>query len=274
VPPEAAPAPALPALDTPYWKALREKRLLVVGVCPGSPPFAMPAAGGGVLGIDVELARLLGRSLGVGIQLVALKAADRLSALEEGRVDVLLAALTMTADRALRANFARPYLKLGQAALVQRALIPDAAKERETDVVQIEHYDDLAKLGGLSIGVQADTLPETLARRRFTRARIVAFPDQERATEALLRGEVGAVVGDSPYVHAWKRVHGVHKIVTLAPSQEEEALAAAIRKGDLEFLRWLDVFFETAEADGTLRALERRYLNDEDWVELSVWKNR
>ena len=53
------------------WDRVREAGVLRVGMDASFPPFEMIAADGTLVGFDVDLARELGRRLGVEVQFVA-----------------------------------------------------------------------------------------------------------------------------------------------------------------------------------------------------------
>ena len=82
------------------------------------PPFESYAEGSNTLtGIDADLAKALAKQLGVEVQFVDLDADERIPALEEGRVDVIMSAMTITEARRQLINFI-PYFKGGTGILV------------------------------------------------------------------------------------------------------------------------------------------------------------
>ena len=81
-------------------------------------PFESFADGTSTLtGIDVDLARALGEELGVEVRFVDVDADGRIPALEEGRVDVIISAMTITEARRQLIDFI-PYFKGGTGILV------------------------------------------------------------------------------------------------------------------------------------------------------------
>ncbi|MFF3855758.1 substrate-binding periplasmic protein [Micromonospora sp. NPDC002575] len=95
-------------------------RDLRVGVLADQPLLSEVEPDGRRTGFDVELAAALARSLGVAPVFVPLAPPERLSALTEGRVDVVFAALLMTTERRRLIDFAGPYLQGGLVALARR----------------------------------------------------------------------------------------------------------------------------------------------------------
>ena len=80
-----------------------------VGMSGNQPPFNVMNRSGELMGMDVDLARGLARSLGVQERLVTMPFKDLLPALERGEVDVVFSGLTMTPQRNLKVAFAGPY---------------------------------------------------------------------------------------------------------------------------------------------------------------------
>ncbi|HEX2255034.1 MAG TPA: transporter substrate-binding domain-containing protein [Thermoanaerobaculia bacterium] len=138
----APPAPAQPVGPAPGTAAgerpdPRPARRLVVGV-KEAPPFALrdPATGRWE-GLSVALWREVAADLGLAYELRETDLAGLLEGLEEGRFDVGVAALTVTADRELRMDFSHPFYSSGLGiavataggdgawALARRVLSPD-----------------------------------------------------------------------------------------------------------------------------------------------------
>ncbi|MDP2675941.1 MAG: ABC transporter substrate-binding protein [Dehalococcoidia bacterium] len=82
------------------------------------PPFESFAGEPSTLtGIDVDLAQALGEELGVEVEFVDVDVDGRIPALEEGRVDVIMSAMTVTEERRQLIDFI-PYFKGGTGILV------------------------------------------------------------------------------------------------------------------------------------------------------------
>ncbi|HEX7481766.1 MAG TPA: transporter substrate-binding domain-containing protein [Polyangiales bacterium] len=69
-------------------------------------------------GADLQLAQALGKALGVPVEVVELDFDSLLPALDDGRVDVVVSAMTITPERSARADFV-PYLMTGTGLLVK-----------------------------------------------------------------------------------------------------------------------------------------------------------
>lgn len=98
---------AVPALARDLAE-IRQTRLLRVGVNPNFPPMSSYGRGGQLQGFDVEVAREIGRRLGVRVELVPTEAASRVPFLVSGRIDLSLGALTITPERRALIDFSVP----------------------------------------------------------------------------------------------------------------------------------------------------------------------
>lgn len=112
-------APLCPA-DT--LDAIRQRGTLIVGVKSDVPSWGMlDRASGEIVGLEPDLARDLARRLGVGLELVPVLSAERETALETHRVDLVIATLNETPERRARLTLVSPpYYESGASLLARR----------------------------------------------------------------------------------------------------------------------------------------------------------
>lgn len=236
---------------------IRSQGEIVVSLNRGTPPFCQDA-GGQPAGIDVDLARLMADYLGVAVRFIFPEDyADQIPRLLAGESDVVIAAMTITPERGLLVSFTEPYFEVSQAALVRRNRAPQDARS----------YFDLVDLPGLRVGVKQGTTIERFARELFPGERIRTFATHEAAAAALLAGEVEATVHDSPFVRFWERAHRQHagQVQALLAPTTTEHYGFAVRKGDPDFLQWLNLFIAQVRKDGTLERLTQRHMVETVW---------
>lgn len=104
---------------------------LRVGVTPDYPPLVFEE-GEYVAGAEVDLARALGKELNRPVEFVTLKREDQLTALNDGRADIIMSGVSVTRARQLRALFSNPYLQNQIRAIFRRA-----------DAYQFQTYNDV-----------------------------------------------------------------------------------------------------------------------------------
>jgi len=85
---------------------------LRVGITP-VPPFVMTSEDGNWEGISIDLWRNIAEELGLEYEFAEMSFDELLQGVESGTVDVAVGALTMTADREARFDFAHPFYQTG-----------------------------------------------------------------------------------------------------------------------------------------------------------------
>ena len=88
---------------------IEAKKKIVIGVLTGIPPYDTVDASGNTDGFLADLARAVAKQLGVDVELVPVNNASRAAALESGRVDMLVAQMTATPERAKMFLMTNPY---------------------------------------------------------------------------------------------------------------------------------------------------------------------
>ena len=238
---------------------IQAKGEITVSLNRGYPPFAMESDGK-LFGLDVDLAILLADYLDVKVKFIRPKTFDlQIPKLLAGESDIIIAAMTRTVERGLKVSFSDPYFEVSQAALVRRELLPSGA----------DSYFDLPEIEGLRLGVKADTTHEKFARQLFPAKAIKPYPTAASAAEALINGDVDAMVADSPFVQVWRNTHLEHyqKIAALLTPVTREYYAFAVRQGDPAFLNWLNLFIDQIKIDGTLDLLTYEYFEQMSWAQ-------
>jgi len=132
------------------------------------------------VGYDVDFAKALAKSLGVKLELVATNPANRIPLLQSGKVDLIVADITITPERAQVIDFSTPYFVTGQQFLVAA----DGA-------------DKLDSYSKSRIGAVKGTTGEQALHQRFPQARVLAYDDIPLALTALRNGNVQAITQDS-----------------------------------------------------------------------------
>ena len=245
---------------------IQAKGELVVSLNKGYPPFAMEIDGR-LAGLDVDLARLLAEYLKVKVRFIQPEHYDQqIPLLLSGETDIIMAAMTRTVARGVQVNFTTPYFEVSQAALVRRRLTRPTANS----------YFDLLEIDGLRLGVKAGTTHEAFARELFPADAIRLYPTAEAAADAIVKGEVDAMVADSPFVRIWHNTHVEHysQVAAWLEPVTREFYAFAIRKGDPDFLNWLNLFMEQIRTDGTLDLLNYEYFEQMAWASGKVHRQK
>lgn len=247
----ATPASATPPLATPalahgpqglLGRVLRRGSLRV-GVWLDSPPFGFRLPGGGMGGMEVELARDIARSLDVTAELIPLALSDRVAAVALGHVDLACATIIVSPERMRRVAFAHPH------GLVLNLLVT-------TGLRPVVNMSELAgrRVMGRSDAIFApglDLPPDT--------ERVIARNDAE-ALAALMAGQAAALLMPEPafrdlgLAHPEAQLHG-RRITDEAP------YAVALPLGEPDLLRFLNTWVFLREEDGTFATLHETFMS-------------
>src|SRR5262245_46485812 len=82
---------------------------VIIGVNTTTPIFGLMGKDGEPEGYDPDVARLVGKYLGVPVEFVSVTGANRIPNLLSGRVDMVIALFGITPERELQVSFSIPY---------------------------------------------------------------------------------------------------------------------------------------------------------------------
>ncbi len=255
-------------LTSPYFEKIHNGKPLVVALANNTPPFCLLDEEGKPNGLDVELAQILGKTLGAELQFVYPEFKEIFSLVENGTVDLAIANITITMDRAQHVGFSHSYLDITQGALLDRRFIPRQIIEGVVKDVSIRSFADLEKIPGLKIGTWGNTTSAQQARAVHPEMEHRSYPDILAARQALRRGEINAIAADSPIIQFIANYYRSDRkrFKTLTRPTTKERLAIAMRMGDPSFAEFLNEFVDELRANGTMDRLVKKYIDDTSWA--------
>lgn len=196
---------------------------LKIGVFSDKNPFGYIDNNGEYQGYDVYFAKRLAEDLGTELELVSVEAANRVEFLETGKVDIILANFTVTAERAEKVDFALPYMKVALG-----VVSPDSAVIASAD-----------ELNGKKLIVVKGTTAETYFTENYPDVELVKFDEYNEAYSALQDGRGDAFSTDNTEVLAWAMQNpgftvGVESLGSI------DTIAPAVTKGNETLLNWIN----------------------------------
>jgi len=227
---------------------------LRVGLEAGYMPFEMRDKKGDIIGFDVDLARLMAKYMGVKLTVVNTQWDGIIPALLTGKFDLLMGGMTITMERNLRVNFCDPYIVIGQTVLLNK-------KWADT----VKSYKDLNDPKFL-VATKLGTTGDIAAKKFLPKARLKAFENQVDGALEVRAGRADAMVYDLPYNAVYAAQNPEH-VAHLKEPFTHEPLGWAVRKGDPDFLNWLNNFLAQAKADGTYDALYNKWFEGTAWLQ-------
>jgi polar amino acid transport system substrate-binding protein len=234
-----------------------QKGELRVGTDPGYMPFEMKDKKGNIIGYDIDIAKRMADELGVKLTIVPIAWDGIIAGLITDKFDILMGGMTITQERNLKINFANPYLIIGQTIMMKKSLEGTVKTAKDLDK---EDMVIVTKLG---------VTGEIVARKFFKKAKILTFESEADAASEVLNGKADAFIYDQPYNILFMSDKGKDKLVHLDTPLTYEPLGWAIRKGDPDFLNWLNNFLTQIKEDKVVnfyQELNDKWLKDTSWL--------
>jgi polar amino acid transport system substrate-binding protein len=154
------------------------------------PSFHVHGSDVTLAGPEIEMARQIGRALGVRVEFV--EDADTFDAVVDliaaGQADIGISKLSQTYARLRRVRFSEPYVTLRHAVLFNRAVIAREATGRPP-AEALQNYHG-------RIGVIAESAYVDFAHKNFPDATVIEAHTWDNAIEDLLAGRVDAIYRD------------------------------------------------------------------------------
>ncbi|HZV92415.1 MAG TPA: transporter substrate-binding domain-containing protein [Caldimonas sp.] len=223
---------------------IKKKGELTVGLLVDFPPYGTVNSANEPDGYDADVARLLAKDWGVKLKLVPVTGPNRIPFLLTNKVDLLIASLAITPERAKQVLFSKPY--------AAATIVLLGSKKA--------HIKGPADLKGLRIGVaRASTQDIALTAIAPPGTEIRRFDDDASGMQALMSGQVDAL-GCSTTVAA--------QIEKRAPANtydekfvlRQQVMGVAMRPGQTELEKAVNAFIDRNKANGELDKLYEKWL--------------
>lgn len=168
---------------------IKKKGTLVVGVKTDYPPWGMRDPSGQIVGMEPDMAADVAKRLGVKLELVSVVSSNRMQFLQQGKIDLMIATMSDTAERRKVVGIVDPvYYASGVAMLANKAANVKSA----------------ADLKGKPVCALQGAFYNNDLQSKYTGRDLVAFKGVPEAEQALLDGRcVGFVYDD--VVLVWKQ---------------------------------------------------------------------
>ncbi len=250
---------------SPVLARVLKSGTLRVGVNPLFKPFSFMKDGKRA-GVDADIAALLAEKLGVKLELVVPKSfGDLIPMLREGKVDVVMAGMSITFDRAKVVDFTNPYFETGLSVLANKGRLAKlgAALVKDADAL-LARLRKNGRIGKLRVAVTKGKAPEKVAPRFFPGAQIVPFASNEEAARAVLSGKADIMVHDEMFLKVWLHDNaGAARFVAEVFERpfKPDYYGFAVAKGNLDFVHMLDTFIlAELKANGRILEFMNRYI--------------
>jgi len=227
---------------------------LKVGFEAGYLPFEMADKKGRFIGFDIDMAKEMAKAMGVKFVPVNTAWDGIIPALITKKFDIIISGMTATQQRNLKINFADPYIIVGQTILLNKK---NAGKVKSYKDLNDPKYTVASKLG---------TTGEQAIKRLIPKAKYKSFESESEAALEVLNGKADATIYDLPFCATFMAQQGAGKLIFLDEPFTFEPLAWAIRKGDPDFMNWLNNFLLQVKNDGRYDKIYDKWIRSTDWI--------
>ena len=219
------------------------KGVVRIGVPVDVPPYGSQDANRNPIGLDVDLAQAIGEALGVKVELQQITGANRIPYLLTNKIDIVIASLGMTPERAKQITYTNPYADSYDAVYGPKSAQVTSA----------------ADLGKLKVALSKGTIQDMELSRLNPDANIMRTEDDATAAAAYLSGQADLIATNSLVVQELVKQNSGKEfdrkfVVARGPAH------MGVRMGEQNLANWLNVFIYTAAMRGDLDKLTQKWL--------------
>jgi polar amino acid transport system substrate-binding protein len=210
-----------------------------IGVLIDVPPYGTVNDKQEPDGYDADVAKLMGKYLGVKVELVPVTGPNRIPFLVTGKVDILVATFGITPERAKQVLFSIPY----------SAIENSVFAKKDSGITKMED------LKGKRVGVPRGAVQDVLLTNALgTTARIQRFDDDASTYQALSSGQVDAIAETGftgRELYGKQPALGIDERFILL----RQPNGITMRKDQFNLHRWVNTFVYYTKNNGELAAI-------------------
>ncbi len=217
-------------------------------------PWAMKDKIGGYTGYEIEVARQLATDMGVEAVFVPTKWSGIIPALLTGKFDIIIGGMGITPGRNLKVNFTDPYEFSGMSIVASRKL---ATGSNDLEAFNNPDVTIVARIG---------TTAATAAKKYLPNAQLRLFDDEGQALQEVLNKRAVAMIASQPFPEFQVLKYADKLFLPLnGKTFTKEPIGFAIRKGDADFINFLNNWIRVKNADGWLLERYDYWFTTQDW---------
>ena len=233
--------------DAPVLSLIVQRGELILGTSANMTPMTYRRDDGKVVGLDIDIARLMAKSMEAKLTIKTLPFDELLSALHRGDVDVVISNMTITTRRNLQAAFVGPYMTSGKCIIT-----------KQENLARAELADDL-NTPETRMVVMAGSTSEDFVKTLLPRATVTTTGELESGVKMVIDGEVGGLLTDYPICLSILKDHPDAGFISLFSLLTYEPIGIALPANDPLFVNWTENFLARLEGTGILEEIGRRW---------------
>jgi len=229
--------------------SILQKGELVVGTTGSQPPLNATTKTGEIIGFDADIATAIALNMGVKVKFSKMPFSELLTALEAGKVDMVVSSMTMTLKRNLKVAFVGPYFISGKGVLTKAQTI---AVLQDPEGLNKAEY---------KIAALKDSTSQNFVEKTTPKATLVKVKSYDEALDLLSQDKITALIADYPFCAFTAFRYSDKGLVAGQAKLTVEPLGIAVHADPL-LLNWLRNFLVMLDGSGQLKKLNQRWFKD------------
>lgn len=222
---------------------IEESGTLTVGVKADYKPYGYLNSDGNIVGLEPDLAQDVADTLGVDLELVPVVASNRMQFLDQGKIDLLIATMTDTAERRQVVKIVNPdYYSSGTNIMARKS-------------ANFEEWEDL---DGAPVCAVQGSFYNRKTSQEFG-AEIVGFTGATEALNALRQGRCVAFVFDDSFIASRLQEDQWSDYDMPLATIDDSAWGVAVAKGEDRMARFMSGMIVHWHTTGRIIELEKKY---------------
>lgn len=218
--------------------------VLRVGTEATYAPFEFMGEGGKEIGYDMDIIRAVGEAAGFEVQIMNMGFDALIPSLLSNQIDAVIAAMTITPERAERVDFTAPYYNSGLSVLIRAA--------------DKDKYKTLADLKGSVLCGQIGTTGAEKAGE-LSGGNSKSYNYESEVFNELKAGGCDGAVNDRPVNLYYLATSHAEGIIEMSEMITSEQYGIAVKKGNQELLDKLNAGLKQIRDNGTFAKIHEKW---------------
>lgn len=214
---------------------------LVLGTSADYPPYEFHKLVDGkdkIIGFDIAIAQAIADELDVTLEIRDMGFDGLLMALQEGKVDLVIAGMTPKPERIEQVDFTKIYYVAAQGVMI---------RAEDKDI-----YKTAADLKGHKVGAQLGAIQEDIAKDQIEGSEVKALGKVSDLILELKNKKVDALVMELPVANAYIKANSDLALSEIEVVDDTGGSAIAIAKGNTQFVEKLDSILDDLMSSGKI----------------------
>ncbi len=219
------------------------KGVVRIGVPLDAPPFGSQDANRQAVGFDIEMAEMVGKALGVKVEMQQITGANRIPFLLTDKVDIVISVMGLTPERAKQIMFTAPYANTFLAVYGPKSSTVTSADQ----------------VGSAKVAAARGTTQDLALSEMNPKATLMRTEDDATAAAAYISGQAELFATNSIVAQALAKQNPNKEfdrkfVIRRSPAH------MGVRQGEHNLARWLDGFIFYNTMNDELDRLHKKYL--------------